>query len=475
VDGWLDDAEGLVAYLTFINDNVTYELGYAIGAGKDIRLIRNASVGLDDLKQIGLFDTLLRDEFRTHQDLEPILRGRAAPRNKWLSVPSNDRQPMYILSPPAPTEFNTKLFSAIKKRCRFKFRSFKPWEMGRLSAQEAWDQAAGSFGVIVTWSEGTDLEARRNNQRAAFIYGIARGLDRPTLLLAHERSALPADLHDQATRFLKVTELDAIFVRFRDEVQDALNEREEARPLPLALLDSIRCGDPVAESEQEDLRDYFLETEEFKRTLDSDGNIVIGRKGSGKTAIFLQVRDRIRAVKRNIVIDLNPEGYQLLKLKEIMLELQSQGLRKEFIAAFWQYVLWLEIAYKILEKDERAAERDHVLAARYDELKSAFISRADTGTGDFSERLRLLIDTIGERFTDGGGSTSRPLASSSLLQVVYGTDITKIRTQVLSYLKLKGEVLFLFDNLDRLAVPIRLRWQRRAAAHRPYRVHAGYF
>ena len=38
-------------------------------------------------------------------------------------------------------------------------------------------------------------------------------------------------------------------------------------------------------------------------------------------------------------------------------------LRKEFIAAFWQYVMWLEIAYKILEKDQRAAERDSALAA----------------------------------------------------------------------------------------------------------------
>jgi hypothetical protein len=68
VDGWLDDAQGFVGDLTFVNDNVTYELGYAIGAGKDIRLIRNSAVDVADVKQIGLFDTLLRDEFRTRHD-----------------------------------------------------------------------------------------------------------------------------------------------------------------------------------------------------------------------------------------------------------------------------------------------------------------------------------------------------------------------------------------------------------------------
>ena len=449
VGRWLDDAQGLVADITIVNDNVTYEIGYAIGAGKDIRIIRNAAVDLSEVKQIGLFDTLLRDEFRTRTELESILRGRQAPRNKWLAAVANDRQPVYVLSPPAPTEFSTRLFSAVKKRSRFKFRSFKPWEVGRLTAQESWDQISSSFGVIVTWAEGVSLEARRNNQRAAFLFGLARGREVPALLLTHERAELPSDLHEQATRFLAPTNLDQIVTDFRDEVQDELNEREVARPLPLALLDLIRCGDPAAENEQEDLRDYFLETEEFKRTLDGTSNVVIGRKGSGKTAIFLQVRDRVRADKRNIVIDLNPEGYQLLKLKEMILELQSQGLRKEFIAAFWQYVMWLEIVYKILEKDNRAAGRDATLAERYDKLQEAFAARVDTGSGDFSERLGLLTETIGERFQSTVSGADK-LQSSDVLQIVYGSDIVAIREQVLSYLRLKGEVLFLFDNLDRM-------------------------
>lgn len=452
VDGWIDDAEGFLADITFVNDNVTYEFGYAIGAGKNIRIIRNAGIDLSEVKQIGLFDTLLRDEFRTRTELESILRRRQALRNNWLAAASNDRQPVYLLSPPAPTEFSTKLFSAVKKRSRFKFRSFRPWEVGRLTAQEAWDQVSASFGVIVTWAEGSSPEARRNNQRAAFLFGLARGRSVPAVLLAHERTELPADLQEQATRFSIPANLDRILTEFRDEVQDELNDREVARPLPMALLDQIRCGDPAAENEQEDLRDYFLETEEFKRTLNNAANIVIGRKGSGKTAIFLQVRDRVRADRRNIVIDLNPEGYQLLKLKEMMLELQSQGLRREFIAAFWQYVMWLEIAYKILEKDKRAAERDSGLTDRYGKLADAFAARVDTGSGDFSERLRILTDTISERFRETTDSCGK-LQSSSVLQIVYGEDIVVIREQVMSYLKLKGEVLFLFDNLDRMRSP----------------------
>jgi hypothetical protein len=239
---------------------------------------------------------------------------------------------------------------------------------------------------------------------------------------------------------------------FRDDVQDATNDYAETPELPLTLLDRIQCGQAAAEDEQDDLANYFLETEEFRRTLDGNANLIIGRKGSGKTAICLQVRDRVRAKRHNIVVDLNPEGYQLIKLKELINELTSQGYRKEFVAAFWQYVLWLEIAYKILEKDAKPAQRDAQLLSRYHRLQTAFQSRVDTGTGDFSERLRLLTNQIATRFA-GHRDRLADLKSSDVLQIVYGADVATIREEILSYLKLKGVVLFLFDNLARMRTP----------------------
>jgi hypothetical protein len=43
--------------------------------------------------------------------------------------------------------------------------------------------------------------------------------------------------------------------------------------------------------------------------------------------------------------------------------------------------------------------------------------------------------------------------SLQILQIVYGSDIATIRNEILSYLKLKAIVLFLFDNLDRMRAP----------------------
>src|SRR5690606_7045589 len=99
-----------------------------------------------------------------------------------------------------------------------------------------------------------------------------------------------------------------------------------------------------------------------------EANIVVGRKGAGKSAIFLQIRDRERAKKDNIVLDLKPDGYKLIKFKETILSFLQEGTFQHTIMAFWEYVLLLEICYKILEKDRELHLRNHDIYAPYRKL-----------------------------------------------------------------------------------------------------------
>ena len=171
-------------------------------------------------------------------------------------------------------------------------------------------------------------------------------------------------------------------------------------------------------------------------------------KGSGKTAIFLQARNKTRADRSNIVVDLQPEGYQLIKLKEFVIEQLTHGARKEFVASFWEYIIWLEIAYKILEKDEKRVRYDSRLMPSYDRLNEAYRQRVE-GSGDFAERLANLTERIVSRYESQCKEKGSELSSSKILEIVYGSEIRSMRNEVLQYLKLKGVVFFLFDNLDR--------------------------
>nr|WP_010219448.1 hypothetical protein [Sphingomonas sp. PAMC 26621] len=68
----------------------------------------------------------------------------------------------------------------------------------------------------------------------------------------------------------------------------------------------------------------------------------------------------------------------MVKMKEFILDQLAFGARKEVIAAFWEYVLWLEIACKIIEKDKVRAYRDSRLTAGFQKLESAFIRLFET-------------------------------------------------------------------------------------------------
>ncbi len=91
--------------------------------------------------------------------------------------------------------------------------------------------------------------------------------------------------------------------------------------------------------------------------LKGEVNLVVGRKGSGKTALWISVRDKTRQDKRNIVVDLRPDGYQLIKLKEEIFDHLSEGAREHLITAFWEYLILLEVAYNLLKKTSRFTVR----------------------------------------------------------------------------------------------------------------------
>ena len=451
VYSWVESADGLVADVSEPNHNVTYEIALALAMRKPLRLIRAKNKDMKLLVSVGLLHNLGHDEYENRHTLTQILQ-RAESPSLWPLTKRNREQPVYLLQMSVLDDLLRKITSHIKKTLKLKFRSFNPREIDRLTATEAFEQVTQSFGVVAAWDDRKSSEATRQNQRASFAIGLARGLDIPFLLLAKEDLRLPLDLDEIACRWSGTSDLADIMRSFRDEVYEAQEAFVETRASHSRVLDKVYCGDPAAENEASKLSDYFLETEQYRLTLGGDLNIVLGRKGSGKTAVFLQARNRIRQEKSNVVVDLQPEGYQLIQFKEMILARLSLGARKEFIASFWEYIIWLEIAYKLLEKDERRARYDSRLLSAYDRLKDEYSRRVE-GAGDFAERLASLVERICGRFEDKSKEEGIQVSSSAMLEVVYGTEIRPLRREVLGYLKSKGIVFFLFDNIDRFWAP----------------------
>jgi len=198
------------------------------------------------------------------------------------------------------------------------------------------------------------------------------------------------------------------------------------------------------------LEAYYLEIDAYHRSLRGEVRVVLGRKGSGKTALFARVRDQKRRNRRNVVVDIKPEGYKLLKFKEDVLRFLQLGTLEHTITAFWEYVLLLEIAYKLLERDRSVYGRDARIYEPYMRLHELYASDEYDSTGDFSERMsRLLNDIRLEIQRRYGDSTAIRLGNAEITEIVHKHPIAKLREVLVDYLRTKDSVWVLVDNIDK--------------------------
>lgn len=447
----IHDSKVVVADITRLNFNVTYEIGYAIGRGKRAYLIRNKEFKGDDdvITKVGIFDTLGYETYNSEKDLADLLADIHDASALNVANPQNRAAPVYVLETPARSGIMTHLIARVKK-ARLQYRSFVPAEEARLSAIDAIFHVASSFGVVVPLLSSAMEGFEIHNLRAAFIAGLSHGLDRHTLILQDQDGPIPLDIRDFAKTYRHPSDIDAHIHGFSLDVYETTQSQSDLA-LPVGnFLSQIVVGDPMAENEFQTLGAYYLQTDEFGRAIRGEVNLVVGRKGTGKTALFSQVRNKKRENRDNVVVDLKPEGYQLLKLKEEVLDYLSAGAKAHLVVAFWEYLLYLEIAHKLLEKDRVPHLRDPNLFEPYKRLEALYEDTPNVSEGDFSERLLALSQDIAQRYrTEHTEETDVRLMSGQITQLLHAKPIKDLQTAISSYLRHKDEVWVLFDNLDK--------------------------
>ncbi|MDX1006561.1 hypothetical protein GOE08_06630 [Sinorhizobium medicae] len=440
----------LVADITVLNFNVTFEIGYAIGQGKRVYLTRNSNFRRDasTIDKIGIFDTLGFESYSDSVGLTKLFQrfggDSAIPLRKLL----NPKAPVYILRTPQSNQAMLSIIARIKK-ARLGFKGYIPDDEPRLSAPKAIDDIAASFGVVVPLLAAQFADAEIHNIRAAFVSGLALGMGKLTAILQPRGGPAPLDVRDIVQTFDRQEDISSIIGEMALDITERL-QLDDPLPLPKGdFLAELRFGDPVAENEFQTLGDYYLRTDQYQRASRGDVNLVVGRKGAGKTALFSQVRNSKRSNTNNIVVDLKPEGYQLIRLKEDVLDYLAEGAKTHLITALFEYVFYLEICYKVLEKDADRHLRDNNLYEPYNRLQAVYQSGA-AGEGDFSERLlgisQNLVDAFKNKF---GTEKGQRLNAAQVTELVYKHNIREVRDALSAYLKFKGSVWILFDNLDK--------------------------
>jgi hypothetical protein len=445
----------VVADITRLNFNVAYEVGFSIGKNKRVILARNTAVARDDrlVRETGIFDTIGYVDYSNSDDLTKYLLDLRdlTPFPLKQTVP-NRRAPVYLVLPREKAEAEIRLVSRIKKEARLFFRSFDPEEHGRMSVRDAIDNVSASLGVILPLVSTHRTDSAIHNLRCAFIAGLSHALDCETLILQAGEDPVPLDYRDAVSIYAAPESIDRYIAAFAPRITERLQEADQQEFADLQTpITKLFVGASAAENEFLDLSNYYIQTDEFQRVRRGEVQVIAGRKGSGKSALFFQVRNKLREDKQNVVLDLHPEGFQLRKLKALVLDELEVGTREHTITAFWEYLLLLELCQKLLEKDRTRHLHDHTLRGLYQTLEATYRNDPFIAEGDFAERLLRLIDAITERFASlqERVATDEVLSRKTVTELIYKHDLAQLRDKVVEYLSVKGEVWVLFDNIDK--------------------------
>jgi hypothetical protein len=451
-------SECVVADITKLNFNVAFEIGYAIGAKRRIMLVRNSSLEGDQalFPQLGIFDTLGHEAYSSGEQLA----SKIAAMSDRTPLPlvrrhSGGRPRLFLLEPSSKTTYDISLASSIKK-AQIGFERYDPAEKGRLSAAYAIESVAKEDALVAVLLPRSRTDWLIHNIRVAFCAGIAHALGRDFLLLQESEDPVPLDYRELVRWISSPDEISRAIGDLVLRLYATLHAEEALPPSsPTSLLERLNLGSSIAENESQALGNYYLETEQFKQAVRGEVQAVTGRKGSGKTAFFLELRNSLRRNPQNIVLDLQPEGFQILKFKDRCLGLLAGGSKEHLLTALWEYVLLLEIAVRILRDDRGRHVTNHNLNKPYQDLSRLVLKYRESGSymeeGDFAERLdRVLADVEkGLLKMIDSKRTDNTLSNPMVTELLYQFDLKTLRELIESYAQFKAGVWILVDNLDK--------------------------
>src|SRR6478672_1852337 len=113
-----------------------------------------------------------------------------------------------------------------------------------------------------------------------------------------------------------------------------------AKSLRASLL-----GEQIAENDIKLLLPNFIETPEYRSIIETkDSTVVVGRRGTGKSAMFAKLSDFWGSQKAAHVIQISPEDYQTISFRAIFRSFENKYSHVRAVSRLvWKYGILLEM------------------------------------------------------------------------------------------------------------------------------------
>lgn len=450
----IDECDFFIADITDSNVNVLYELGYAVGKQKQVFITRDSAregnAVLPLLATVGYFDsmnsTVLKEGFDKAFNaygskvtlfasiIEPTLEQHQG--NKLFYVPLQLR-----------SEPDTRVSAAVASSQLAVIKD---------DPQEPTIDSLGWFGgavynstaVLCHFSNAELRDSARHNAKVALVAGLGKGFNKPVLAISNKDFASPLDIRDELVPYTSATSAGDLVSKWLDGVKSVQAEyvcQNVPQKGSLKALRQIRIGEPVAENEEQQLSDYFVETAEFRSALAGNTSLVIGRKGSGKSANMLKMAEDLRRNAQNLVVVIKPSHYDVGRLVETLDRYNAFDSKGYAVSALWKSLLYTELARAELAtfKDKHRSSWNSEQEKLEDFLGGKLLL-ADEEFGIRLEKLVMRLLSLPVIDPADGIERSRMPISEALHDGL----LAELRQHLGPLLNKHKRVVLLIDNLD---------------------------
>ena len=205
-------------------------------------------------------------------------------------------------------------------------------------------------------------------------------------------------------------------------------------------LGRMNFGAPAAERDIViGLADYFVESEAFNRIAERSKTVVLGNRGTGKSAIFKILAERSRKSGK-LVLELNPEHYSYEMLSTLLCsEKEGSWAKHGAFTSAWKYLILVKVMQEL--KATGPFLKKGAAARIYEYLR-------DHHEGHQDNPISVLISYLKRIESFKVGSLEASVKTSELTKLYRLQELEPLLDDIKALLQ-KNSIVVLVDELDK--------------------------
>lgn len=444
--------------LSTFNHNVIFELGYAVANNKKIFLLLNPDIeGVSGLYRKFILENIQYISFKNAKDIHKNLQNQVFEDNlldKLINLNTTKLSPtdiFYIQSKyqdQASIELTDYIIS-LKNNDKYKIELDNSSEIEYRELSWYFSNIYKTTSVVIHFICQDIKDSHLENAKCAFYAGLALGLDKNVLLVApSNKYDIPLDYknitikYSNSSECIKKTEQWLLKYQPLNQIEnknDVTENKKNQIDYELNLL-KLGIGCEIAEEEQKELLNYFIENEAYNIALKKTKSIFIGRKGTGKSAIFFKLLHELSLDNKNYIIQLKPESDELLDDIELSKIFNNRASQKRFFFTVWKLVIYSKLLISITNKILIKERSTYTLIE--EDIISFFEEKESLTTLNFFGMIKSIYVK---------NKSLKTLESPEVLNDIYSEYLSKLTSIIknyffsISYFK----IIILADNLDK--------------------------